>query len=284
VKKRRFTVAPSDPRRLGHVVAGRLSLSASEATARVAAGAVHLGGARVTNPDVEVPLGAVVTVFEGDPTPQPPADLVVRYRDPDVIVVDKPAGQPAQATRANQADALDARVQAELTPEARLLHRLDADASGLLLFAASARARTPLQIALERHQIVRRYLALVAGELTSEGRIALKIARDRSDARRRVALPERAPGGQPAVTRYRMLERRGLETLLALELETGRTHQLRVHLSALGHPIVGDRLYGGRDAGRLYLHAYELTFPHPGDGRSITVLAPPPAELAVAAP
>jgi RluA family pseudouridine synthase len=282
VKKRRFTVARDDPRALGQVIAARLSLTEREAVSRVAGGAAHVGSTRVTDPGAAVPLGAVVTVFEAAPSAPPP--LVVRYRDADVIVVEKPAGQPSQATRARQADALDARVQAELTADARLLHRLDADASGLVLFATSARARALLQVALERHQIARQYLALVDGELAGEGRITLRIARDRADSRRRVALPERAPGGQPAETQYRAIERRGAATLVALELLTGRTHQLRVHLAARGHPIVGDRLYGGRQASRLWLHASQLSFRHPGDGRPVTVVAPPPPELAVAAP
>jgi RluA family pseudouridine synthase len=200
------------------------------------------------------------------------ASYVVAFEDAWLLVVDKPIGVPSQATRSDAQNALDAQVRAR-HPEARMMHRLDRDASGLVLFARTESARGPLQRALESGRIARTYRALVSGRLEGSGRITLRIARGPKDPRKRVALPEAAPGGQPAASRWRALGADGENTAVELDLETGRTHQLRVHLAALGHPIVGDRLYGGPAAPRLMLHAQRLALPHTDDGRMIEVVS-----------
>lgn len=278
--KRVLTVAVGDPPALGAWLAARLGVGQAEAAALVARGGVHVAGRRATDATRAMRPGEKVVVY---PAAQAAAaDFAVAYEDPWLIVADKPAGLPSQPTRAD-ADALDARVRRRW-PEARMLHRLDRDASGLVLFARAPEARAALQAALEHGRIERRYVAVAAGRLEGEGRIALRIARDPADARRRVALPEQAPGGQPAASRYRAVAHGARSTAVALTLETGRTHQLRVHLQAIGHPILGDRLYGGPEAPRLCLHATELALPHPRDGRPIVVSSPVPGDLPFGAP
>ncbi|HUS66132.1 MAG TPA: RluA family pseudouridine synthase, partial [Kofleriaceae bacterium] len=262
-------------------LAARLSVGAAQAAALIARGAVQVDGRRATDGSRALPAGTRVTVFVEPVVDE--AALKLAYQDGWFLVVDKPPGVPSQATRTDSASALDAQVQ-RAVPEARMMHRLDRDASGLVLFAAKAEARAPLQAALEGGRIDRVYLAVVAGRLDGEGRVALRIARDPSDERRRVALPEAAPGGQAAASRWRALAKGATATALELRLETGRTHQLRVHLAAIGHPILGDRLYGGPAAARLCLHATRLALPHPRDGRPVEVRSPPPAELGVDAP
>jgi RluA family pseudouridine synthase len=274
-RKRLFTAAVGDPPRLVELVAARLQLSTAAATGLVARGAVHVDGRRAQDATASIALGSKVTVFVPEDAPAAGPPLRYAYEDPWVLVVDKPTDVPSQPTRGDSASALDVRVQ-QRDPEARLLHRLDRDASGLVLFARVPEARAPLQRALEAGQIDRRYVALVAGQLVGSGEIALRIGRDPRDERRRVALPESAPGGQAARSHYRARTQGPTSTVVDLRLDTGRTHQLRVHLAAIGHPILGDRLYGGPPAARLHLHAERLAFPHPRDGRPIEVTAPAP--------
>jgi 23S rRNA-/tRNA-specific pseudouridylate synthase len=164
------------------------------------------------------------------------------------------------------------------------LHRLDKEASGLVLFSLTEAVRAPLHAALTEGHIERRYIALVAGRLDGAGRIALRIARHPRDPRLRVALPENAPAGLPAVSHFEVLAHGQSVTAVELKLETGRTHQLRVHLSAIGHPIVGDRFYGGPQSQRLFLHAHLLRLPHPLDGRLLKVRAALPAAFGAYVP
>jgi tRNA pseudouridine32 synthase/23S rRNA pseudouridine746 synthase len=192
------------------------------------------------------------------------------YADDWLIIVDKPAGLPSEATRASDTDNLEAQIRAK-EPDARLMHRLDRDASGLVLLARSVEARRPLQALFDEGRVERRYLARVSGRLEGAGRIELRIARHPSDERLRVALPAGAPGGEAAATAWQVVAPDGETTLVAVELETGRTHQIRVHFAAIGHPLVGDTLYDGPSAPRLALHAVELALPHPRDGRRLVV-------------
>jgi RluA family pseudouridine synthase len=271
MKKRLFTVAIGDPPTLAAAIAARLSLGADEVAAAIARGSVQLDGRRAGGDQPVRPGARVIVHLRSD------SDITITtvYADEWIVVVDKPSGVPSQATRGEAATALDARVQAA-HPGARLVHRLDRDASGLVLFSLDERARAPLQRALDAGQIERRYLAVVAGRLDGEGTIALRIARDPHDERRRRALPENDPNGQEARSRWRARSHAHNRTTLELTLETGRTHQLRVHLAAIGHPIVGDRLYGGPDAPRLHLHAHALALPHPRDGRPLSFSSPAP--------
>jgi RluA family pseudouridine synthase len=287
MRKRVITRAPQDPEWLDSLVAHRLRLGNAEAVELIARGSVHVDGKRITQ-RARVAVGAKLIVFM-DPAPPVAAPLSIVHRDRWIAVVDKPPGISSQGERAESATAVDTQARAQLGPDARVMHRLDKEASGLLLIALDEDARAPLQQAFEHNLVDRRYVAIVAGRLEGEGAIRLRIARHATDVRLRAALPEQAPSGEPACSHYRALAHRdhGGETLTAVELtlETGRTHQLRVHLSAIGHPIVGDVPYGGSPHARLCLHAHALLFPHPHDGKQLHIHSPlPPALLELMPP
>ena len=189
----------------------------------------------------------------------------------------------AQPAPGEVGGSLEARVQAEW-PGARLMHRIDRDASGLVLFALRPAAYAAVQQALTAGRIERRYRALADGVIDGPREIRLRIAHVAGDARRRQALPERAPGGEEAHTLVTPLGTREVggrhATLVEVTLDTGRTHQIRVHLAAIGHPIYGDTLYGGPAAPRLMLHGAHLALPHPTGGATLSLAAPPPSLLA----
>lgn len=215
----------------------------------------------------------------------------VAYEDDQVIVVDKPAGlvvHPGAGTRGGTlANGLLARFSwaAELGPDRRwgIVHRLDRDTSGLLIVARTPGAFDRLQDDLRDRTITRRYLALATGNFTSTtGTIDAPIGRDPSN-RTRMAVTS---AGRPARTHYRTLASWGDPevTLVSVELETGRTHQIRVHLRAIDHSIVGDPVYGPKhpavtDPGRTWLHATELVFAHPSGSGEVTVTSGLPDEL-----
>jgi 23S rRNA pseudouridine1911/1915/1917 synthase len=263
-------VAAGDPDRLVAVLAARLTLEPESAAALVRRGAVELDGQRVRD-DRPVRVGVRVIAFLPEAPVAVPTPLVVAYRDDHVFVIDKPAGLRSQAARAEAEDTLIARVQRELDPGASLLHRLDRETSGLVLLPRTDVARVRLQRAFDEGAIDRRYLARVYGRLDAPRTIDLRIGVDPRDRRRRIAHPARSDAGESAVTHVEPLDASDAESRLRLRLETGRTHQLRVHLSAIGHPIVGDTLYGAAPAERLWLHADELTFVDQTSGARRTV-------------
>jgi 23S rRNA pseudouridine1911/1915/1917 synthase len=269
MKKRVLTRALQDPEWLDGLIALRLAVSLDEAQALVTRGAVHVNGRRVTATE-RVPVGAKLIVFR-DARMVPDVPVPIVFRDAWLAVVDKPAGMASQAERADSQNALDAVVQHELGPQARMVHRLDKEASGLVLFAVHEHARAPLQEALERGDIHRHYVAIVDGLLEGEGTIKLRIGRHPTDRRLRAAFPFEASAGRAASSRYRVLARHDGKTAVELTLETGRTHQLRVHLAAIGHPLVGDVAYGGPGHARLCLHAHSLGLPHPRTHEAITL-------------
>ncbi len=226
-----------------------------------------------------------------------PIALDVVYEDDALLVVDKPPGLVVHPGAGNRRGTL---VNALLhhapelarLPRAGLVHRLDKDTSGLLVVARTPAAHAALVAALERREIHRGYLALVKGEIVAGSRIEAPIGRHPS-ARTRMAVHAR---GRLAVTHTRVLERVAGYTLLSVTLETGRTHQIRVHLSHGGHPIVGDPVYGGRqmlaaglspdaaDAVRAFprqaLHATRLEFTHPSSGEALSFESPMPDDMA----
>ena len=215
----------------------------------------------------------------------PPDDappIVVVYRDEDLAIVDKPAGLPTQAETAQRAFSLEAAATRDLGADARLMHRLDKEASGLLLVALRSAAYAPLQRAMAAHAIDRRYVAIAQGPLVGDATIRKRIGRHPRDQRLRAPFPEDATTGEAACTHFRALGHGSLDgmpvTAVELRLETGRTHQIRVHLAALGHPIVGDPSYGGPSFERLCLHAYAMELAQPTSGQRIRASAalPPP--------
>ncbi len=222
--------------------------------------------------------------------------IKVVHRDRHVLVIDKPAGlvvHPGAGNRSrtlqNGLLALDPKLAAG--PRAGIVHRIDKDTSGLLVVARTLEAHTALVEALREHRVQREYVALCLGAITGGGTIDKAIGRHRTD---RLRMAVRADG-KPAVTHYRLLERFARHTLLQVQLETGRTHQIRVHLAHVGHPLVGDPLYGGRrqltagaspdlraalqSFGRQALHAGRLAFEHPITGESVDVTSRLPADF-----
>jgi 23S rRNA pseudouridine1911/1915/1917 synthase len=238
--------------------------------------------------DLEVPEASPSeTVAEDIP-------LDVVYRDEDVLVIDKPAGlvtHPApgheRGTLANALLGLEAGASdhASLAGAARwgIVHRLDRDTSGLLMVARNDAARESLQAQLHARQVRKTYLGLVTGVVDAQlGRIEKPIGRDPRNRLRMAVTAE----GKAAVTGYRVRERFGGWTLLELDLVTGRTHQIRVHLASIGHGVAGDRVYAGGLARRgpdglerLFLHAWKLEFVSPGSGRAVSCEAPLPGAL-----
>jgi tRNA pseudouridine32 synthase/23S rRNA pseudouridine746 synthase len=199
------------------------------------------------------------------------------YQDNAVLAVDKPAGLLSVPGRgeANR-DCVASRVQAAV-PDALIVHRLDQATSGVMLFGRGAPAQRALSIAFAERRVGKRYEAVVHGDVRGdEGEIDLPLLCDWPNRPRQKVDHDH---GKPALTRWYVLSRdAGHTTRLRLEPVTGRSHQLRVHLAAIGHAIVGDELYAAQAgvAQRLLLHACELRLPHPGDGRTLTVTSPLP--------
>jgi len=194
------------------------------------------------------------------------------FVDDSLLVVNKPAGMLSVPGRsADLQDCMAARVQAEV-PDALVVHRLDMATSGLLVFARGKAAQRRLSHAFAQREVEKRYVAVVAGRVLADaGEIDLPLITDWPNRpRQKVDLSV----GKPSVTRYRVIRRADGDTRLELEPVTGRSHQLRVHLLALGHPILGDALYAPADvvasADRLMLHARSLAFAHPVHGEMLS--------------
>ena len=202
----------------------------------------------------------------------PPTDpwLVVVHQDRDMVVLDKPAGLLSVPGRdpAWQDSALT-RAERDLGP-VYAVHRLDMDTSGLLVLARRRKAEAALKAQFAARTALKTYLARVVGQPEDQGRIDLPLARLGGTPPRNVVDPV---AGLPAATRWQVLRRDAGGALLALFPETGRSHQLRVHLAAVGFPIVGDRLYGGAPAPRLMLHAWRLRLSHPWSGEPLELQA-----------
>jgi 23S rRNA pseudouridine1911/1915/1917 synthase len=214
-------------------------------------------------------------------------DLRIAWEDEHLLVVDKPAGlvvHPAPGHRAGTLvhGLLGREVAGGEEPERPgIVHRLDRDTSGLLVVARSEEAHRRLQLLLRRRRLEREYVALVRGRPRSrEGRIEAAIGRDRHDPTRH-SLDTASP--REAVTHFSVRELLGRHALLAVRLETGRTHQIRVHLAAIDLPVSGDPVYGvPGDLGleRQFLHAARLAFPHPMTGEPVSTESPLPDDLA----
>ena len=280
--------------RLDLAVARAFGLSRRAARDAVRAGRVDAGGVTVDEPGAEVdPETAKIELHADRPARRRVRTrLAVLYEDDDVVIVDKPAGLLTVPTEAREKDTLWSRVLFYLQhryggrPYAGIVHRLDKETSGAVVFARRRDALHFLQDRFREHAIDREYVALVAGSPPNEGSYDQDLVRE-PGLRRRVAKPGQA--GRRAVTHYRTLERLPGASLVAARLETGRTHQIRVHFSAAGHPVLGDRVYGPREAGpedlgapRQMLHARTLGFPHPSTGRRVSAESPLPEDFAAA--
>jgi len=223
--------------------------------------------------------------------------LTLLHQDADLLVIDKPSGLVAHPAAGHRDGTL---VNALLhrfpeladLPRAGLVHRLDKDTSGLLVVARSLRAHTALVEQLQARRIEREYLAVVDGLPVAGGTVDAPVGRHPVD-RQRMAV---TPGGKPAVTHYRVLRRFRVHTLLRVKLETGRTHQIRVHMAHIRLPLLGDPVYGGRPRvppaasprciatiqgfRRQALHAARLALTHPASGEHLEWRADLPADLA----
>jgi 23S rRNA pseudouridine1911/1915/1917 synthase len=217
----------------------------------------------------------------------PPAEFSVAFEDESLLVVDKPAGVVVHPAAGNWSgtlsQALAGRVAGGEAGRAGIVHRLDKDTSGLLVVARSDDVHRALKAMLQRREITREYLALVDGRPPARtGTIDAPIGRDR---RVRVRMSTDSAEPREAVTHFSLVEALPVATLLRVRLETGRTHQIRVHLQAIGHPVCGDPEYGvaGRfGLTRQFLHAARLAFTHPVTGEAVDVESPLPADLAAA--
>lgn len=200
--------------------------------------------------------------------------LLPLHIDEHLVVVDKPAGLLAVPGRGEAGrDNLATRVQA-LWPDALVVHRLDMATSGLVVFGRGAAAQRTLSIAFAERRVDKRYVAIVGGTVQAdEGKVELPLACDWPNRPKQQVDFAR---GKPSLTHWRVLSRYGARTRLELRPVTGRSHQLRVHLAAIGHAIVGDALYAGEPAPRLLLHARALEFAHPADGRPLAFDCPAP--------
>lgn len=213
------------------------------------------------------------------PVYQPPTEpyISIIHRDADILVLDKPSGLLSVPGRHPAlADSLATRVQKQF-PQALIIHRLDKDTSGLVLMSLNRKAHAKIATQFEARETKKSYIAEVWGKVEySEGEIDLPLAIDPDNKPRHRVDHDH---GKPAQTRWQIISYSDQSTRLRLFPLTGRTHQLRVHMKALGHPILGDDFYAEGDAlraaDRLLLHAEELSFRHP-DGRDVTFTAPCP--------
>jgi 23S rRNA pseudouridine1911/1915/1917 synthase len=279
--------------RLDVVVADRLSLTRADAQRAIGGGRVRVDG--VLRPKSHRLAGgervSVDVAGMGDVPPEGPP-VEVRYRDPSLLIVSKPAGLPTHPTAGRLTGTLVNRLVGMGLPLSSaggplrpgIVHRLDAGTSGLLIVASTDQAHLALTAMLRRHEVDRRYLALVRGVVAHDW-FAVEAPLGRVGPRIRV----RAVTGKEAETFFEVRNRFDRATLLDAAPTTGRTHQIRVHLSAVGHPVLGDRSYGGGgdDANRLgltrpFLHSWRLSFDHPITGERIDVEEPLPPDLALA--
>lgn len=213
--------------------------------------------------------------------------LKILYEDADVVVVDKPAGMVVHAGAGHSSGTLVnallhrfgplSAVNGELRPG--IVHRLDRETSGVLVVARTDRAHHALAAQFQARQVEKIYWALVHGKTKPQGRITAPIARDPV---RRIRMTTKLASGREALTEYRRLEDFDRFSYLEVRIGTGRTHQIRVHLASLRHPVFGDRLYGAPAStlGRFFLHAHRLQFQSPSTGAMIRVESPLAPELA----
>ena len=290
----RFEPSPEEVgERIDAVVARRWGRPRTIAQRAVKSGAVTVSG-RPVRPSYRLEEGDLI---QGEPPSEiragPEAeDIPIRiaYSDDRVLVVSKPPGlvtHPSDGhgtgTLVNALLGLGIPLAGEDGPRPGIVHRLDKDTSGLLLVARDDEAHAFLVDAMKRRAIGRTYLALVRGRpAAASGTVEAPIGRHPA-VRRKMAV---TAGGRPAITHYRVLGSGEASSLLEVDLETGRTHQIRVHLGHLGHPVLGDPTYGGRSelSARLgltrpFLHAARLSFPDPGSGERVAVTDPLPEDL-----
>ena len=263
------------------------TLTRSRAAALIHEGQVTVNGIVVDHPSFKPKFGDIVAVNipETEDTANIAEDIPITllYEDESLAVVIKPCGMVVHPAAGNESGTLVNALLYHLDSlsgiggEKRpgIVHRLDKDTSGLLIVAKDDQAHAALSRQLSERQMEKHYLALAAGQMKgSEGSIDLAIGRSLKDRKKMAPRPD----GRSALTHWTLLEQRSDRALLDVRLVTGRTHQIRVHMAAIGHPVLGDPLYAARvtpKAGRLMLHAWRLKFTHPRTGEELRFEAPP---------
>ena len=295
--------ADNDDTRLDRFLASALALSRSQLQRLIKGGSVLVAG-RAAKANQTVKTGQQISIDVPEPIEAAPAPedlpLPIVYQDKDLIVVDKPAGMVVHPAAGHEGGTMVnallhhvddlSGIGGEKRPG--IVHRLDKGTSGLMVVAKHDRSHEELARQFAQREVEKEYLALAWGEVMAGRRIDAPIGRDPSNRKKMAAESARVRRTRAAVTRIVRAEHFGrVLTLVQVAIHTGRTHQIRVHLSAIGHPIVGDALYGGvhrRIPGdiravahldRPFLHSARLVFTHPGDGRRMEFLSAMPADL-----
>ena len=286
--------------RLDHFLKRRIGRLSRTRIQSIIGDQIFFSDGRTARPAASVRAGETIRLRRPAPVEPPvPRDFGILYQDESLMVIDKPAGLPMHTTAKFWRNTLTALLRERYPDEQmEMAHRIDRETSGVLLIARNRRVASFLTRAFARRAVAKTYLALVKGQPPDRGRIdrPLKLL----DTKTRVMMGV-AGDGLPAVTTFEVLRRFADHALCAAHPETGRQHQIRVHFQSLGHPIVGDKLYGAGeelfmracDQGvtpelldafdglpRHALHAHRLTFPHPTGGEPLTVESPLPGDLA----
>ena len=282
-------VASVEGQRLDMFAAELAGVTRSRAGSLMKDGCVTVDGAAQTKAGFKLKPGMAVAVEVPEPVPAKAQaediELRVVYQDPDVAVVFKPSGMVVHPAAGNPSGTLVnallrhldnlSGIGGELRPG--IVHRIDKDTSGLLLVAKNDMAHLSLSEQIRAHTVHRAYKAVVIGNMKEDaGTVDAPIGRHPTD-RKRMAI---VPGGREAVTHWRVLERLKGATLIECRLTTGRTHQIRVHMASIGHPVLGDPVYGPKKspypvAGGQLLHAYRVGFEHPRTGETLIFEAEP---------
>ncbi|MEE4155620.1 MAG: RluA family pseudouridine synthase [Erythrobacter sp.] len=297
------------PGRLDKALTEATELSRARIQALIASGAVTVDGAQATSASGKVAAGAAFAIAlppASEPQARPQAiALDIAYEDAHLLIVNKPAGMVVHPAAGNPDGTL---VNAVLHHCAQngggrlsgiggvarpgIVHRIDKDTSGLLVIAKTDAAHEGLAAQFAQHSVHRRYLAICAGHpKPAEGTVAARIGRSDANRKKMAVLPKNSSRGKHAVTHYKVLKRLSASALIECRLETGRTHQVRVHCASIGHALLGDPLYGSAPKplrslltelgfSRQALHAAELGFRHPVTGEAVLRTAPLPPDMA----
>lgn len=263
-------------------------LSRSRAAALIGEGRVTVDGTVITKPSFKAPPGAEVSALLPPvrPAQTQPEDipLEILYEDEALAVISKPAGLVVHPAAGNESGTLVNALLFHLSSlsgiggEQRpgIVHRLDKDTSGLMLVAKDDQAHLSLSAQFAARTMEKHYHAIVSGHMKEmSGSVEKPIGRDPKD-RKKMAV---VPSGRYALTDWLVLQEKGPDSLLDLHIHTGRTHQIRVHMASIGHPVLGDPIYGSKrstHADRLMLHACSISFDHPRTGKRMTFTQPAP--------
>lgn len=286
--KYKYTVTAEDKdRTINRIIRGRFDFSHRFKTKIKYQGLIDLNGVKTpgfvipkTGDIIEIRLPEETSDFTPEDIP-----ISVLYEDDDLLLIDKQAGIIVHPTKGHPAHTIANGVMKYVNDtdqsfKIRFANRLDMDTSGIVIIAKNANAQNDISHQMRTQHIIKKYIAIVKGIVEEdEFTIDLPVGRPADDSVQRAVMYE---GGKDAVTDVKVLERFASTSLVELTLHTGRTHQLRVHMSHIGHPIVGDHLYGGSMPwliDRQALHAYYISFTHPITGELLTVEAPYPDDI-----